>query len=182
MTTANTWPDPYLVSSLHDPRIEQTIHGLSRKVQIHALSSAIHGLSLVRGLRTTDTCNRAASLMSSCTHSFVRVHDCEVQQWQSNVIINDIAKSSMPQQCSMMRTSTGSFVRHEDQRGYSGCFGNSKQHHYQYMQQIVVNNTCMGLFISWAISWVQSHVSGFQFCSSHDIVSLPASYLNHLNL
>ena len=111
MTTANTWPDPYLVSSLHDPRIEQTIHGLSRKVQIHALSSAIHGLSLVRGLRTTDTCNRAASLMSSCTHSFVRVHDCEVQQWQSNVIINDIAKSSMPQQCSMMRTSTGSFVR-----------------------------------------------------------------------
>ena len=109
MTTANTWPDPYLVSSLHDPRIEQTIHGLSRKVQIHALSSAIHGLSLVRGLRTTDTCNRAASLMSSCTHSFVRVHDCEVQQWQSNVIINDIAKSSMPQQCSMMRTSTGSF-------------------------------------------------------------------------
>ena len=38
------WPDPYLVPSLCDPQIEQTIHGLSRKAaRIHGLSSAIHG-------------------------------------------------------------------------------------------------------------------------------------------
>ena len=51
------WPDPYLVPSLRDPRIERTINGLSRKAWIHALSSAIHGLLLIRGLRTTYICS-----------------------------------------------------------------------------------------------------------------------------
>ena len=40
---------------LRYPRIERTIRGLSRKARIHALRSAIHGLSPILGLRTTYT-------------------------------------------------------------------------------------------------------------------------------
>ena len=45
-----------LFPRLRDPRIERTIRGLSRKARIHALRSAIHGLSPILGLRTTYAC------------------------------------------------------------------------------------------------------------------------------